>query len=79
METVSVHEAQTHLSTLLERVVKGEHITISRYGVPIAILEPYDVRKSGDLNSVITEIRQFREGITLEGLSIRNMFEDDRR
>lgn len=35
---VNVHEAKTHLSRLLRRVVAGEEITISRAGVPVAKL-----------------------------------------
>jgi prevent-host-death family protein len=35
---VNVHEAKTHLSRLLRRVVAGEEITISRSGVPVAKL-----------------------------------------
>lgn len=35
---VSVHEAKTHLSRLLERVLVGEEITIERRGQPVARL-----------------------------------------
>lgn len=35
---VNVHEAKTHLSRLLERVEKGERITIARAGTPVADL-----------------------------------------
>jgi prevent-host-death family protein len=40
MHRVNVHEAKTHLSRLLERVEKGEHIVISRAGKPVALLGP---------------------------------------
>lgn len=35
---VGVHEAKTHLSRLLERVLAGEEIVIERRGQPIALL-----------------------------------------
>jgi prevent-host-death family protein len=35
---VNVHEAKTHLSSLLKRVEAGEEITISRAGTPVAKL-----------------------------------------
>ena len=35
---VNIHEAKTHLSRLLQRVVAGEEITIARAGVPVAKL-----------------------------------------
>ena len=38
--TVNVHEAKTHLSRLLERVVGGEEIVIARAGTPVARLVP---------------------------------------
>src|SRR3982074_3398007 len=36
METVGAFEAKTHLAALLDRVAKGEKITITRHGVPAA-------------------------------------------
>jgi prevent-host-death family protein len=38
--TVNIHEAKTHLSRLLERVQRGERITIAKAGRPIAVLGP---------------------------------------
>ena len=40
-ETVNVHAAKTHLSSLLDRVARGEEIIIARAGKPIARLSPY--------------------------------------
>jgi prevent-host-death family protein len=39
---VSVHEAKTHLSKLLQRVLTGEEIIISKSGQPVARLTPFD-------------------------------------
>ncbi len=38
--TVNVHEAKTHLSKLLERVMNGEQIIIARANKPVAMLTP---------------------------------------
>jgi len=38
MLRVNIHEAKTHLSKLLERVMNGEEIIISKAGKPIAKL-----------------------------------------
>lgn len=38
MTTVNIHEAKTHLSKLLLRVMSGEQIIIAKSGKPIAIL-----------------------------------------
>jgi len=40
MDKVGAYEAKTHLPELLERVIKGERITITRHGVPVAVLQP---------------------------------------
>jgi prevent-host-death family protein len=44
-KTLNVHEAKTHLSRLLERVERGEEITIARNGVAVAKLVPIPVRQ----------------------------------
>jgi prevent-host-death family protein len=35
---VNIHQAKTHLSRLVQRVLEGEEITIARAGVPVARL-----------------------------------------
>ena len=40
MELINVHQAKTHLSRLLERVLQGEEILIAKNGKPIARLVP---------------------------------------
>ena len=44
--TVTVHEAETRLSKLLERVALGEEIIISKAGQPIARLGPLLQKKT---------------------------------
>jgi len=39
--TVNIHEAKTHLSRLLERVMNGEEVIIAKAGRPVAVLSPY--------------------------------------
>lgn len=41
MTTVNIHEAKTHLSSLLERVGAGERIVIAKAGRPVAELVPF--------------------------------------
>jgi prevent-host-death family protein len=40
MATVSVHEAKTHLSRLIERVLAGEEIVVARNKEPVIKLVP---------------------------------------
>jgi prevent-host-death family protein len=41
-ETVSLYEAKTHLSALVERAAGGEQIVIAKSGKPKALLVPLD-------------------------------------
>lgn len=41
-ETVSLYDAKTHLSSLVERAAQGEEIVISKSGKPKARLVPMD-------------------------------------
>ena len=42
MESVGAYEAKTHLPRLLERVARGESLTITRHGRPVARLAPVE-------------------------------------
>lgn len=39
--TVNIHEAKTHLSQLLQRVMAGEEIIVAKAGTPVARLVPF--------------------------------------
>lgn len=40
MTTFNIHEAKTHLSKLLERVLNGEEVIIAKAGKPVARILP---------------------------------------
>lgn len=42
MEEVSIHQAKTNLSTLVEKVLAGQEIVITKAGKPVARLVPYN-------------------------------------
>ena len=79
MRTVGAYEAKTHLSQLLDEVARGETITITRHGVPVAELMPPRKIQQRDVSAAIEDLRKLREKIcSLEGLSIREMIEEGR-
>jgi prevent-host-death family protein len=45
MKVVNIHEAKTTLSQLLESVLAGEDVVISKAGTPLARLIPYHTQK----------------------------------
>ncbi len=47
MIQVNVHEAKTHLSKLIRRVINGEEVVIARSGKPVALLGPIHKRGRG--------------------------------
>ena len=79
MDSVGAYEAKTHLSKLLDRVIKGEKIMITKHGVPLAVLQPPPSSRKTTSRQVIAEMRQFRDRHPLDGLSIRQMIEEGRR
>jgi prevent-host-death family protein len=79
MERVGAYEAKTHLPKLLEQVAKGNRVTITKHGVPVAVLGPYDPENNVGIELVIKQLYEFRENNTLSGLTIREMIEEGRR
>ena len=42
MDTMGAYEAKTHLARLLDKVARGESLTITRRGHPVARLVPVE-------------------------------------
>ena len=78
MKTVGSYEAKTHLPRLLDEVAKGEEITITKHGVPVAMLVPPPEARRRSVGEVIEEIREFRKGKTLGSLKIKDLVEEGR-
>ena len=78
METIGAYEAKTHISQILDRVAGGEKITIARHGVPVAVLHPATHAKQTPTRAVIEQLRDFRKGQSLGGLSLRDLIEEGR-
>ena len=80
METVNALEAKTHLSSLLDRVAKGETITIMRHGVPAALLMP--VRPAGQKvchKEIVEGMQALRKRIKPDKMSVRAMVNAGKR
>jgi prevent-host-death family protein len=78
--TIGAYEAKTHLPRLLDEVARGETITITKHGVPVARLVPPDGARRPDVAETIAALREFRKNVKpLDGLTIREMIEEGRR
>jgi prevent-host-death family protein len=74
---IGAYEAKTHLPALLERVQRGERITITKHGKPIARLVP--IRRSGPdrRSEAIDKLKEFAKGRTL-GVAIKQLINEGR-
>jgi prevent-host-death family protein len=77
MDTVGAFEAKTNFSALLERVERGEQITITRRGKPVARLVP--IRPREKASHAMAKLRELRKGSTLGGLSWKELRDAGRK
>jgi prevent-host-death family protein len=78
MTTVGSLEAKTCLNELLERVSRGERISITEHGRTVAMLVPPPAERS-DVEDTIKKLVDFGKGRSLHGVTIREMIEEGRR
>jgi prevent-host-death family protein len=79
MKEVGAFEAKSRLGRLLDWVEAGEEVTITRRGKVVARLvppkEPLDAERG---LRAASRVRQMRQGVTLEGLKIRDLINEGR-
>ncbi len=80
-KSVGSYQAKTHLSALLDDVLNGEHVVITRKGLPIAQLIPYEKPEKQSIDENIMALINFRKmtNLHLNGLSIREMREEGQK
>jgi len=80
MQTIGAFEAKTHLASLLDRVAQGERITITRHGVPAAMLVPIGPTGAKLTHQEIVEgMRALRKQVKPGRMSVREMVNQGRR
>ena len=79
METTIEHEAQTSLSQLLERVSQGERITITKHGVPVAVMKAPDDAQLHPYRESVREMQAFEEyNLTRGDCTVRDAINEGR-
>ena len=78
MKEIGSYEAKTKLPALLREVADGTRIVITRSGKPIADLVPHP---GPGINpaTVIDQIRDLRQGITLGNNDLKKLIQEGRR
>ena len=83
MQTVGAYEAKTSLSALLEKARRGETITITRRGEPVAELNRPGSSDNANAKvaEIIAAIRAHRKNFAnaFEGLNIKELIKEGRR
>jgi len=67
------------LASLRDRLLAGEHITITRHGTPIARLVPVQPTGPDQVGGAIAKVKQFGKGQTLGGLKVKDLINEGRR
>lgn len=79
-DTVGAFDAKTNFSRLLERAEKGETITITKHGRPVAKLVPVnDEAARQRRREAIEKIKEFAKSHTLGGPDIKAMINEGRK
>jgi prevent-host-death family protein len=79
MSEIGSYEAKTHLPALLDRVERGESITITRHGHPVAQLVPVSKPGRREFAQIIREMNELRKGNRLGDLTVKQLIEEGRR
>ncbi|MHB8323932.1 MAG: type II toxin-antitoxin system Phd/YefM family antitoxin [Candidatus Dormibacteria bacterium] len=77
---IGAYEARTHFSHLLDDVAAGHRFTITKHGVPVAVLAPPGQGLHlGSRQDTLAALREFRRGITLGELELGALIAEGRR
>jgi prevent-host-death family protein len=79
LHEVAVAEAQGTLDALLDLVERGEEVAITRGGGRVARLVPDAAKDREKARQAVEKIKEMRKGVTLGGLSIKDLINEGRR
>jgi prevent-host-death family protein len=79
MREIGAFEAKSKLGQLLDWVQSGEEVLITRRGKPVARMVPPDAASDRErARGAAARIRARRRGVTLGGLSIKDLIAEGR-
>lgn len=83
MRQFSAFEAKNKFGTLLDLVEQGEEVIVTRHGKPVARLVAESSvskkRTPEEAKKLVEEFRQMAKGVTLNGISIKELIEEGRK
>jgi prevent-host-death family protein len=79
MREIGAFEAKNKLGALLDAVERGEEVTITRRGKPVArLVRPAPKLDRETAKAAAARIRKRRKGVTLRGLKIKDLVNEGR-
>ena len=80
MKEVGIYEAKTRLARLVKDVERGETVTLTRHGHPVARIVPIEAeRRSAPEKSLAQAFRELSRGNRLDGVTIRELIDEGRK
>ncbi|MFM8606552.1 MAG: type II toxin-antitoxin system Phd/YefM family antitoxin [Hyphomicrobiales bacterium] len=83
MRQFSAFDAKNKFGTLLDLVEQGEEVVVTRHGKPVARLVAESSvskkRTPEEAKKLVEEFRQMAKGVTLNGISIKELIEEGRK
>jgi prevent-host-death family protein len=80
--TFGAFDAKTRFSELLERVERGDSITITKHGTPVARLVPLETTVgTSERSDAVARWRRTAKGLSLggDGVSVSDLIREGRR
>jgi prevent-host-death family protein len=78
MRSIGADAARTRFYRLLDDAERGERVTITKRGVPVAMLVPIGDSRP-DVDDLLRQVRSLRKGNTPGGLPIRDLIDEGRK
>ncbi len=79
MDGVGVYEAKTKFPELLRRVERGETVTITRHGHPVAKLTPCGGETRRSMADIVKDVKNLRAGTRTGPESLRDLINAGRK
>ena len=78
MKYVGSFEAKTHLSRILQQVKGGESFTITRHGIPVALLCPPESADKRPIREIIDEFYTLQARHSIGEAALKQLIEEGR-
>jgi antitoxin (DNA-binding transcriptional repressor) of toxin-antitoxin stability system len=80
MNLIGVYEAKTKFSSIINKVINGENVTITLHGVPVVDMRRHNEQDGGDAEAAIAEIMELRKEFAgvFKGENIKALVEEGR-